>query len=159
MTGRDLLARAAMIAVMALCVTTLMRLFDEPADAEQHAAPEEKPTPAEIMAASWGGAISYAPAYVALNPYQSISAEITQTLFDPSDDYWGLPRSPGHEWTSAYCVACHSLQIVMQQRQTREGWDYLLTWMVEKQGMAPLPDDTRAEVLDYLVREFPASDG
>ena len=65
-----------------------------------------------------------------------------------------LRRSEGVETVAAYCSACHTLQIVMQQRQTRDGWDYLLTWMAEKQGMAEPPPDMRAEILDYLSREF-----
>ncbi|GJL96088.1 MAG: hypothetical protein DHS20C05_24930 [Hyphococcus sp.] len=98
--------------------------------------------------------INYAPAYSALDPLLSIDTNTNPSQFDPQDDYWGLPRSKGSEETAAYCTACHSLRIVMQQRQSRDGWDYLLTWMTEKQGMAePFPED-REILLDYLTREF-----
>ena len=52
------------------------------------------------------------------------------------------------------CSSCHSLQIVMQQRQPRAGWAYLLDWMEAKQGMAPLPADDEDILLDYLAAHF-----
>ena len=104
------------------------------------------------------GAIQYAPAYSALDPNVSLTTAAIKTTFDPSDEYWGLPRAEGVDEVAAYCAACHSLQIVMQQRQTEEGWNYLLLWMVEKQGMAPMPEDTRATILNYLTTNFGAQD-
>ena len=59
-----------------------------------------------------------------------------------------------HEETADHCTACYSLRIVIEQQQTRDGWDYLLTWVTEKQGMAePFPEG-RKILLDYLTREF-----
>jgi hypothetical protein len=106
------------------------------------------------MAEAWSGEINFAPAYSPLNSYAETLQENAASTFDPSDDYWGLPREPGFEAVAAYCSACHTLQIVMAQRQSREGWDYLLHWMVEKQGMAPPAPETRAEILEYLSAEF-----
>jgi len=157
----NMLARIASIAVMALIVKGLMSLFSAPPPAEHHAPAPQIETaqapvadPVAAMADAYKGEIDYAPAYPALDPFRAIGAERRETPFNPADDYWGLPRSDGFETVAAYCSACHSLEIVMQQRQTRDGWDYLLTWMAEKQGMAPPPPETRAEILDYLTREF-----
>lgn len=69
------------------------------------------------------------------------------------DDLGGLPDTPGVEPVYYMCSACHGLGMVTQQHVTRERWDYLLTWMVEEQGMGELGDD-RAVVLDYLERHF-----
>ncbi len=153
---KNIFARILTLAGMVLVVMTLIRLTattPSPTDADELATNEGYAT---AMADNGSGEINYAPAYAALNPYAEARDASLSSAFDPADDYWGLPRSAGVETVSAYCAACHSLQIVMQQRQTREGWDYLLTWMVEMQGMAAPAPETRAEILDYLTREFGA---
>ncbi|WDI30230.1 hypothetical protein PUV54_09680 [Hyphococcus flavus] len=149
-TARNIFARALTLAAMVIVVMLFMRLFTS--DGEMTSA--QKESPSTSMAKTWSGEINYAPAYLALTPYAKRQEKGHSSKFDPLDEYWGLPRSDGVENVSAYCGACHSLQIVMQQRQTHEGWDYLLTWMVKKQGMAELTPDTRDEILDYLTREF-----
>lgn len=73
---------------------------------------------------------------------------------ETSDELGGLPVSEGVDLTYYMCGACHSIRLVTQQRVTPERWDYLLDWMVEKQGMAPLPPEDRTVVLDYLIRHF-----
>lgn len=65
-----------------------------------------------------------------------------------------LHPADGVEITYDVCTACHSEMIVAQQGQTREGWDELLTWMVEEQGMEPLSDSERTEILDYLSTHY-----
>jgi hypothetical protein len=89
----------------------------------------------------------------------NVSSESEKTVsdhpqFDPADDYFGLPRIGAFEDVEAYCTACHSLQIVMQQRASKARWDYMLTWMSEKQGMAKMPEDDRQRILDYLSSNF-----
>ncbi|WP_411818931.1 hypothetical protein ABFZ85_07670 [Hyphococcus formosus] len=150
---RDHLTRIAIIIGMVVIVFTLTKLMSPP-EMDAEALAQESADPIAIMAETADAAINYAPAYAALNPYQTAMTQSANAQFDPSDDYWGLPRTPGHEETAAYCAACHTLQIVMQQQQTPEGWDYLLDWMVTKQGMAEPPADTRALIHDYLSREF-----
>lgn len=155
--AKNIFARAVTLAGMAFAVTALMHLTgpssppEQVQDDDKHAAAE---TRAQALIENWSSEINYAPAYAALNPYAEAQEASVSSTFDPADDYWGLPRSEGVETVSAYCGACHSLQIVMQQRQSRDGWDYLLIWMVEKQGMAAPAPETRAEILDYLTREF-----
>lgn len=157
--AQDIITPVIMIAAMTLAVLGLMKLT----------APQEKVLIAvaetstasqagsiETMAADWSGEIAWGPAYSALAPLSATIDAPTAVQFDPTDDYWGLPRGEGVETVAALCGACHSLAIVMQQRQTREGWDYLLDWMVAKQGMAPPPPEMRAEILAYLSREFAA---
>ena len=86
-----------------------------------------------------------------LAPSETIAA-----AFDPTDDYWGLPRNEGYDLVAGYCAACHSLRIVMQQRASAERWDALLDWMVEKQGMAEPPAEDRAALVRYLSEAFGA---
>ncbi len=153
-----MLARMASIAAMICAVVILVRLFSDEKPPTAEPLPEPDITANSVMEESveevWTGEINYAPAYAALNPYADITASTAASVFDPNEEYWGLPRSVGAESVAAWCSACHTLQIVMQQRQSRDGWDYLLHWMVDKQGMAEPPAETRAEILDYLSREF-----
>lgn len=108
------------------------------------------------------GQIDYAPAYFALTPDMPVyragrrdpdTAAFLRITDDPNA---GLPTTDGVDLVAGYCGSCHSLQIVTQQRLTKNRWDRLLDWMVEKQGMAPPPADDRAIILAYLAREFPS---
>lgn len=73
----------------------------------------------------------------------------------PAQDFGpGWPAGPGQAEAGALCNVCHSLAIVKQQRLSRDSWDTLLTWMVEKQGMAEQTPERRALILDYLVAHF-----
>lgn len=75
----------------------------------------------------------------------------------PAPDFGrGWPAGPGQVETGRLCSACHSLAIVKQQRLSRAAWDRLLDWMVEEQGMAEVPPDRRALILEYLVAHFGA---
>lgn len=70
------------------------------------------------------------------------------------EDFGGLPPGPGQEEVYYICNACHSLAIVRQQRLPRARWEYLMEWMVDKQGMAELDAETEAVVVDYLTANF-----
>lgn len=106
------------------------------------------------FAATWSADPDFENRFNALTPSKTVTA-LVDTPFDPTDDYWGLPRdtSGAHELVAAYCAGCHSLSIVMQQRATRAGWKDLLVWMEEKQGMPPLEAD-EDYVLEYLSIYF-----
>lgn len=107
------------------------------------------------MAESWPTTPDYSDGFYALAPALSNAAgEATTTKFDPEDDYWGLPRSPGYEEIDMYCTSCHSLEIVMQQNLSHERWSELLTWMQEKQGMMPPEPADLDLLLTYLASEF-----
>ncbi|MGJ3265042.1 MAG: hypothetical protein ACFE0R_17595 [Salinarimonas sp.] len=69
-------------------------------------------------------------------------------------DFDNLPDTPGMEDTFYLCSACHSLDIVTQQRMTDARWDYTWTWMVEQQGMAEMDAETKDLILGYLKRHF-----
>ncbi|MEZ5894540.1 MAG: hypothetical protein R3C58_15510 [Parvularculaceae bacterium] len=153
MSAGNLSARIGVIAGMTLIVIGLMRLTT-PAHVSAGADKTQMIDPVLAMADHWNGEINYAPAYSALDPSVTAAAHGAASKFDPSDDYWGLPRSDGHEIVAGYCSACHTLQIVMQQHQSEDGWNSLLDWMIEKQGMAAPDDATRAEIVSYLAREF-----
>lgn len=66
----------------------------------------------------------------------------------------GLPEGPGAEDTYYQCIACHSTEIIKQQRVTDHRWDELWDWMVEAQGMVEPDDATRKIILAYLKTNF-----
>ena len=108
----------------------------------------------QAMAAGYKSEIAFKDPYNALDPRIKRSNVARGSVFDPADDYWGLPRTAGYEEVAAYCAGCHSLAIVMQQRVTPERWQYLLQWMVEKQGMQPMEPAEAELVLGYLNDHF-----
>lgn len=69
-------------------------------------------------------------------------------------DFGLLKVAPGVDTTFYACTACHSEMIVAQQGLTREGWDEMLEWMVDEQGMDDIPEPDRTEILDYLATHY-----
>lgn len=88
------------------------------------------------MAMSWSKHPDYRQAFNPLTPTATKGGGASYASFDPDDDYWGLPREGAYEDVSIYCSACHTLEIVMQQRASRDRWAYMLDWMVEEQKHA-----------------------
>jgi hypothetical protein len=74
------------------------------------------------------------------------SAETGVTGLKPVE----LPDGKGKDDVEAYCSACHSLRLVLQQRLKRSDWEEVLVTMVKEHGMSEIPPDDRALVLDYL---------
>lgn len=64
----------------------------------------------------------------------------------------GYPEEPGRDEVEAYCSACHSLKLVVQQGLSRQDWDELMVWMVEEQEMEEIEAEDRQLVLDYLAK-------
>ncbi|MEO0398110.1 MAG: hypothetical protein AAF224_01660 [Pseudomonadota bacterium] len=127
---------------------------DAAATVEERTLAERRTRRIAAFAEVWPSEPDYGDRFSALTPAAVVLRVDDRPAFNPSDDYWGLPDAPGRDYVSGFCAGCHSLQIVMQQRATRERWVYMLDWMQKKQNMpALLPDDKRM-VLDYLVAHF-----
>ncbi len=73
---------------------------------------------------------------------------------DEPPEFGVLVDAPGAEETYYGCVACHSEMIIAQQGLTREGWDDMLVWMVEEQGMPEFEPEERDVILDYLATHY-----
>ncbi|MBW8270296.1 hypothetical protein [Caldovatus aquaticus] len=82
-------------------------------------------------------------------------AAVTQ----PAETPEVLPPGEGREEVFGACTACHSTAIIRRSRFTRQQWDDLMDWMVEKQGMNPLDAEQRRRIVDYLAAAFPAASG
>lgn len=65
-----------------------------------------------------------------------------------------FPEGPNRELVGHFCSACHSGQLVANQRMSRERWDEALSWMTERHGMPPLEGEYREMFLDYLAAAF-----
>ena len=61
-----------------------------------------------------------------------------------------FPQGEGRDMVIGWCGACHSLNLVSQQRLPRWRWDELLVVMKEKHGMPELDPADRTAILDYL---------
>lgn len=61
-----------------------------------------------------------------------------------------LPQGEGRDTVAGWCGACHSLNLVTQQRLPRWRWEELLVVMREKHGMPALDPADKAAILDYL---------
>jgi len=102
--------------------------------------------PAAIFAATLAGWGFLSPAV--------LSADWASTGKGDAEDYGGLPESPGRAAVYFNCTACHSLNQFVQQRMSRDEWDTLLDWMVEKNKMHPMEPWARRQVLNYLATQF-----
>jgi cytochrome c len=69
-------------------------------------------------------------------------------------DLGGMPEDEGSETTAVICSACHSLKTVTQQGLPADRWDELMDWMAEKQGMAPLDEASRKQIVGYLAKYY-----
>ena len=122
----------------------------------QRASPTQSaraPSSADMDSTASAG-IDFSPAYFALDPSAPIDAPVERAAFTPADPSGGLPQTDGYDLVAARCAACHSLNVVMQQRLSQERWNYLLDWMTASKGMPPLAAEDRRVVLKYLVRNF-----
>jgi hypothetical protein len=66
-----------------------------------------------------------------------------------------LPDGKGRDTTFYACTACHGVALIKAQGLTRDLWDASLDLMVSRHNMVPMKPEERAEVLDYLVEQFP----
>jgi cytochrome c5 len=68
-----------------------------------------------------------------------------------------LPDGPGKATVQKICSGCHAAEIVVGRRDTREGWEQLVSSMVDKGANGT--DDEFNTVIDYLAAHFPKSSG
>jgi hypothetical protein len=63
-----------------------------------------------------------------------------------------LPLDPDQQFVTGRCVICHSLEMIAQQRQTRDEWTVIVDRMITY-GMPMGPGD-RERMLTYLVKHL-----
>lgn len=65
----------------------------------------------------------------------------------------GLIHAEGFELVQANCLGCHSSKLITQNRNSREGWEQLIHWMQETQGLWDLGEQELG-ILDYLSTQY-----
>lgn len=91
---------------------------------------------------------------MALDPMSALRAHAREGEVAGIPELDNLPDSPGAEETYYQCVACHSTEIIKQQRITDARWDDLWDWMVETQGMFEPDEETKQIIMSYLKENF-----
>ena len=82
------------------------------------------------------------------------SGDAAEMAPSPARDLGLLVAGVGAAETHAYCTACHSERIVVQQGLTRDDWDELFEQMVEEHEMTPIEEPDRSRVLGYLATHY-----
>ena len=65
----------------------------------------------------------------------------------------GLVYAEGFDIVRGTCTACHSAKLVTQNRATRQGWNQMIEWMQETQGLWDLGKN-KTVILDYLAKNY-----
>jgi hypothetical protein len=106
----------------------------------------ERPAPPPPRAPVAAPAAAPAPVVVAAVPDLNAHPNETPDV---------LPDGPFRDETFYYCTTCHGSAVISRTGATRERWDFLLTWMTDVHGMAPLAGADRDNMLTYLATSFP----
>jgi mono/diheme cytochrome c family protein len=67
-----------------------------------------------------------------------------------------FPKGDGRDLTMEKCVGCHALDQVAAHRDTADGWDGVITYMVSR-GMVATEDELKI-IHKYLSTQFPKDD-
>jgi hypothetical protein len=65
-----------------------------------------------------------------------------------------LVRAEGWETVAAHCTACHSEELIIQQRADKETWKQIIRWMQDTQGLWTLEPPIEETILTYLARHY-----
>jgi hypothetical protein len=69
----------------------------------------------------------------------------------------GLKDGEGLMTVVANCTACHSAQLIIQNKMNKERWNATIRWMQETQSLWELGDN-QAVIVNYLVTNYPVID-
>ena len=87
----------------------------------------------------------------------SFAQQPSQQPAAQKEQYPELPAGPGKDTLVRICSKCHSPDNVIANGQDRAGWEATITKMAGFGAVAT--DDEFTEILDYLVKNFPANSG
>ncbi|MEM9885717.1 MAG: hypothetical protein AAF849_07485 [Bacteroidota bacterium] len=85
--------------------------------------------------------------------YDSFAVNVEEDVKDGIHTATGLVYAEGFEVVRASCTTCHSAQLVIQNRATREGWEQMIDWMQATQGLWELGEQEPI-ILDYLATHY-----
>lgn len=81
------------------------------------------------------------------------SADIKNGIHLPT----GLIVDDGIDLVMTTCVACHSIDLVTQNRADHKGWKDIIVWMQETQGLWDLGENEEM-ILTYLAKNYAPED-
>ena len=94
------------------------------------------------------------PTGIALPAIVKAPAGPTQPpIINGKDAETSLLVGEGWQTVKATCTACHSSQLILQNRFSREGWHQKIVWMQETQGLWDL-GESEPVILDYLATYY-----
>jgi competence protein ComEA len=67
-----------------------------------------------------------------------------------------LPEGNGKKLVQEVCSGCHGLDIVVAQKATKEGWQSIVDYMIQRGASAK--EDEIALMVEYLAKNFPKED-
>ena len=91
---------------------------------------------------------SLAVAFVIVVVFMAIA--ITFAIRKHNSAEFVLPEGEHKALVELHCTRCHSPKLIVQNRQTREGWDDVIDLMQAKHGLWKLEPNDRKSILDYL---------
>ena len=74
------------------------------------------------------------------------------------DTLTGLIAQGDYLLVKGNCLACHSAKLITQARATKAGWEEMIHWMQEKQGLQDLGDQ-HAPIVAYLTEHYAPEEG
>jgi hypothetical protein len=66
-----------------------------------------------------------------------------------------LPDGPGKDLVESQCGSCHGMEQVTAHRDTKDGWDGVVAYMVSR-GMAATNEEVTI-MTEYLAKNYPAA--
>ncbi len=81
------------------------------------------------------------------------SIQTTVSASDSIDQATGLVIDEALPIVKGNCTACHSAQLITQNRATREGWKSMIVWMQQTQNLWDLGNNEDI-ILDYLAKHY-----
>lgn len=85
------------------------------------------------------------------------AADITTDIVDGIHVRTGLKDGEGLMTVIGHCTACHSAQLIIQNRMNEERWNATIRWMQETQNLWDLGDNQQV-IVNYLVNNYPVID-
>jgi mono/diheme cytochrome c family protein len=65
-----------------------------------------------------------------------------------------LPDGKGKELVATQCIQCHGIEHVTAHRDSKDGWDNVVAYMLSR-GMKASESDV-STMVDYLAKSFPS---
>jgi competence protein ComEA len=84
-----------------------------------------------------------------------VASAYAQQPAQQKQQYSELPTGPGKDTLIRVCSSCHSPDNVLANGQDRAGWENTITKMAGFGAQGT--DEDYTEILDYLVKNFPAN--